>query len=278
MDQYKVTVLGARKVGKTALVHYMTNMSPYGPMYQATKEMELRHLKLTHADEEIGQCSVALEDTPGFKSLDRANNAPELLDPKIMYMWCDDGVRKPGAEDPNKEEADEKKTAEGEKTPLVGSELTGVSPIDSKLDRQGFIIVYNPYDKDSFTAAQELVTDLQEKMKKPEPEDDDKKEPEPPPSDEDPPELPPYPFVVVATHGDLKNKEKKNPKNFINAEDGEALAQSVGGKFFSVNGNGRNVRKALDAVVALIHQVEINIVYDREPTRCERLRNRCSVM
>merc|ERR1711998_342066 len=104
-------------------------MSPYGTYYTPTKEMELRHLKLSHPDEEIGQCSVAIEDTQGFKATDRENNAPDLLEPKICYMWCDDGVRKPGAEDPNAET----EAKADEKTPLVGSELKGVSPIDSNL-------------------------------------------------------------------------------------------------------------------------------------------------
>ena len=79
--------------------------------------------------------------------------------------------------------------------------MTGVSPIDSKLDRQGFIIVYNPLEKvgsrfsllrraarwpshglpavlaqESYTAAQQLVTDLVEKMAKPEDENEDEKD------------------------------------------------------------------------------------------------------
>jgi len=54
--------------------------------------------------------------------------------------------------------------------------MTGVSPIDSKLDRQGFIIVYNPLEKESYTAAQQLITDLVEKMAKPEDENEAEKE------------------------------------------------------------------------------------------------------
>jgi len=81
-----VTVLGSRKVGKTALVHFMTNLSPYGTGYvvtstcalgdaiircrgmtmnllQPTNESEMRHLKLDHPHEGIGVCSVAVSDT-----------------------------------------------------------------------------------------------------------------------------------------------------------------------------------------------------------------------
>ena len=70
-------MLGSRKVGKTALVHYMTNMSSFGNQYnvrnaplsfsavsliscrQPTKNLELRHIKLDHPDEAVGQCSIA---------------------------------------------------------------------------------------------------------------------------------------------------------------------------------------------------------------------------
>merc|ERR1711959_348856 len=106
----------------------MTNMSRYGGQYNQTQEVEVRHMKIDHP--EFGACSVAIEDTPGFKPLDRENTAPDLLEPKIAYMWCDDGVRKPGAEDPNAEE-EEAKDGEAAKadetTPLV-TELKGVSP------------------------------------------------------------------------------------------------------------------------------------------------------
>jgi len=268
MDQYKVTILGARKVGKTALAHYMTNMSPHGPQYTPTKEIESRHLKLDHSNEEIGQCSVELEDTPGFKPTDREASAPDLLEPKICYMWCEDGVRKPGAEDPNAEEEEKP----DEKTPLVASELKGVSPIDSKLDRQGFVIVYNPLEKDTFDAAQALITDLQAKMAKPESEEEEETPEEA--SEEEPPELPPYPFVVVATHGDLKNRDKK-VKNIVTADQGSEMAAAAGAKFFEVNANGKNVRKALEAVVSAIHQVEINLVFDKEKTKCEKYCGAC---
>jgi hypothetical protein len=261
----------------------MTNQSTYGPQYNVTKDIELRYMKLDHPDEDIGQCSVEIEDTPGFKAGDREASAPDLLEPKICYMWCDDGVRKPGTEDPNadKPEAADSAPPADEKTPLVGSELKGVSPIDSKLDRQGFVIVYNPLEKDSFTAAQNLITDLQAKMAKPEAEEEeeDKKADdggEPP----ELPELPPYPFVVVATHADLKNKDKR-AKNAVDRDTGAEMAASAGAQFFEVNMQGRNVRKALHAVVSAIHNVESNIVYDKELTRCEKYcgaMSRCNVM
>lgn len=275
MDQYKVTVLGSRKVGKTALVHYMTNMSSFGNQYNPTKNLELRHIKLDHPDEAVGQCSIALEDTPGFKPSD--SDFSELLEPKICYVWCPDGVRKPGAEDPDAP-AEEGAEKHDEKTPLVENELTGVSPIDSKLDRQGFVIVYNPLEKESFTAAERLVTELVAKMAKPEPPEGEE-EAEQEAEDEDPPELPPYPFVVVATHADLK-KAKKLPKNIVTAEQGSELAQSVGAPFFTVNANGKNVRKVLEAVVTGIHNVEANLVFDKELTECEKWQKQfgCSVM
>jgi len=276
MDQYKVTVLGARRVGKTALVHYMTNMSPYGTHYVPSKEIELRHLKFQHNDnQDIGQCSVALEDTPGFKALDRENSAPDLLEPRICYMWCDDGVRKPGSEDPNKPDDDKTTT---EQTPLVGAELKGVSPIDSKLDRQGFIIVYNPLEKDTFEAAKQLMTDLQAKMAKPEDEEEDNKDP-PPEDPEDPPELPPHPFVMVATMDDKKKDAKV--KHLVTREEGEEAASAAGAPHFVVNSNGKNVRKALTAVIEAIHKVEQNIVYEKEKAGCEKYcgsMSKCAIM
>ena len=71
------------------------------------------------------------------------------------------------------------------------------------------------------------------------------------------------------------------PKSIVSDEQGLELAQSVGGQFFRVNANGKNVRKALEAVVASIYKVEENIVFDREPTRCEKFHKtlgRCTVM
>ena len=71
------------------------------------------------------------------------------------------------------------------------------------------------------------------------------------------------------------------PKSIVSDEQGIELAQSVGGEFFRVNANGKNVRKALEAVVSAIRKVEDNIVYDREPTRCERFHRaigRCNIM
>jgi len=268
MREFKVTVMGSRKAGKTALVHFMTNSSKHGGQYVPTNELDMRHLKITHSNEEIRDCSVAIEDTPGFKAMDREGSAPELLDPKIMYMWCEDGVRKPGeTADPDAEtEGDDKKGSET--TPLVANELKAVSPIDTNLDRQGFIIVYNSLDKDSFTAASNLMQDLQTKMAKPEPEDGEEENNAADP-DEEGPEIPAHPFVLVATHEDLKRKEK-NKKNIVSKEEGEELALGIGASFFEVNVRGKNAKKALEAVIEAIHKVESNIVYDKEPTWWEK--------
>lgn len=261
MQQYKVTIVGSRRVGKTALVHFMTNMSKYGSYYQATTEIEKRHIKVSHPDREVGDVCVALEDTPGWKPGRRADECPELLEPKIAYVWCPDGVRKPGAEDPNApvDEATEQ-------TPLVTNELKGVSPIDQEGDRQGFIVVYNSLDRDSFKEAEEILVEIQEKMNKPEEEDDGKGDDIDP--EEEPPELPKYPFVVVATHADLK-KDKK-VKNVVDTEAGADMASGAGADFFEVNANGKNVQKALFAVISALHKVEANLVYDKEPTRWEK--------
>jgi GTPase SAR1 family protein len=267
MNQYKVSVMGSRRVGKTALVHFMTNTSKFGTQYQPTNELDKRHIRVTHPDENIGVCSVALEDTPGWKSGRRATESPDLLEPKIAYVWCDDGVRKPGAEDP-----DAQVDPADEKTPLVTNELKGVSPIDSDLDRQGFIVVYNPLDRDSFNEAQNLLQDIQEKMAKPEAEDDEKEQ-ENKDEEEEVPELPPYPFVVVATHADMK--KDKRYKNIVDPEMGRDLANSFGGQFFEVNGNGKNVHKALEAVISAINTVENNLKFDKEPTKWEKCCQSC---
>jgi len=269
MNQYKVTVLGSRRVGKTALVHFMTNTSKYGSQYQPTIEMDKRHIRVPHPDENIGSCSVALEDTPGFKPGRRSVEAPDLLEPKIAYLWCEDGVRKPGSEDPDAEE----ETGSDEKSPLVTNEMTGVSPIDTELDRQGFIIVYNPLDKDSFKEAEELLQDLQEKMAKPEPEEGEEVKEEDV-ADEEDPQLPSHPFVVVATHADMK-KDKKLNKNIVDTEAGQDLAMGVGAQFFEVNANGKNVHRALYAVISAIDTVENNLKYDKEPTKWEKCCKSC---
>jgi len=264
MDQYKVTVLGARKVGKTSLVHFMTNMSKHGGAYHPTVKPEFRHMKLDHPDEEIGPCSVAIEDTPGFKALDRASSAPELLEPKMMYVYCEDGVRKPGAEEDANAQAEE---PTDEKTPLV-AELKAVSPIDSNLDRQGFIVVYNPMDKDTFKAAQDLIQDLQDKMKKPE-DEEESSDATPPAEADEPPEIPPHPIVVVATFDDLKRKEK-NKKTIVTKEEGEEMAGGAGAPHFEINSRGKNVAKVLRAVISAVHKVETNLVFDKEPTWWEK--------
>jgi len=265
MDQYKVTILGSRRIGKTALVHFMTNSSKLST-YQPTTELDKRHIKHMHPDENIGNCSVTLEDTPGWKPGKRADDLPELLEPKIAYVWCPDGVRKPGAEDP-----DAPADAVDEKTPLVSNELKGVSPIDQELDRQGFIIVYNPLDKDSFEEAEKLLVELKEKMDKPEEEDAEEEELDP---EAEPPEIPSYPFVVVATHTDMK-KDKK-VKNIVEKEKGEDLANGAGADFFEVANGGKNVPKVLNAVIAKIAKVENNLVFDKEPTRWEKCAKGCS--
>lgn len=146
---------------------------------------------------------------------------------------------------------------------MVHSEMK--SPMDFKLDRQGFVVVYNSQDKDSFKEAEKLLTDIQEKMAKPEVEGEE----EPAGVDgEDPPEIPPHPIVVVATHTDCK-KDKK-VKNVVEAEAGSDMAASVGATFFEVNKRGKNVKKAFEACVTAIKKVEDNLVFDKEPTFMEK--------
>ena len=133
--------------------------------------------------------------------------------------------------------------------------------------------------QESYTAAQKLIEDLVSKMSKPEDDEEDQNKAVVT-EDEEAPEIPPYPITVVATHGDLK-RAKKVPKTIVSNELGQELAQSVGGQFFQVNANGKNVRKALESVVSAIHTVESNLIFDRHPTRCERIHasiRRCTVM
>jgi len=103
-------------------------------------------------------------------------------------------------------------------------------------------------------------------MQKPEEEDEGQEDEADP--EEEQPELPNYPFVVVATHADLK-KDKK-VKNIVDSEAGADMASGAGAVFCEVNANGKNVKKALEAVISAIRKVEDNLVFDKEPTRWEK--------
>merc|ERR1712080_479271 len=109
-------------------------------------------------------------------------------------------------------------------------------------------------------------------MDKPEEEEEKEDDKKPENDEEDPPELPPYPFIVVATHSD-KKKGAPKAKNVITVEQGQDLAQSFGVPFFEVSDNGKNVENIKMAIVAAIYNVENNIVYDKEPTRWEKCWN-----
>jgi len=291
--KFKVTLLGSRAVGKTSLAHWAVNSGPRGGGYDATKPSDNPDAnkflyQLDHP--ELGKCLLDIEDTPGFKPdprnerKDTPEQTPpvELLDKPVSYVFCDDGVRKPGAAEP--EPDDEGEEGEGapqkatEKTELVAPGASeGVSALDAlaQLDRQGFVVVYNSMDKDSFEEAKKLLTELTTRMEKPleeagaEAEDSSDDEPD---EDEPPPEIPSMPIVLVATHSDAKKKDKKvKQKDLVTKEEGMDVAESMAIPFFETNSlrGGKHVQDVFIAVASSIQKVEDNLIWDKGPTCCQ---------
>jgi len=290
--KFKVTLLGSRAVGKTSLAHFAVNSGPRTGGYDATTADNPAANKFLYQLDhpELGKCLLDIEDTPGYKPdprNEREEKVPpvELLEPHISYLFCDDGARKPGAAEPEPEdlegeegEGNTKQTATA-KTELLApgaNDAAGVSALDAlaQLDRQGFIVVYNSMDRDSFKEAEKILLELADKMTKSVDESGDKNgEEEEIDEDEPPPEIPPMPIVLVATHSDAKKKDKKvKKKDLVAKEEGTDLADGMAIPFFETNaiGGGKHVQDVFIAVASNIQKVEDNLIWDKGPTCCER--------
>jgi hypothetical protein len=81
MACYKVTVLGSKRTGKTALSHFLVTGSSL-PQYNHTEEIDLRYVQFVHEDKNhtlgypLGNCFLMIEDTPGWLAGDRKARQP----------------------------------------------------------------------------------------------------------------------------------------------------------------------------------------------------------
>lgn len=286
--KYKVTLVGSRRTGKTALAHFAVNTGAR-TTYDATTEANSNApivFQLEHPD--LGKCLVDIEDTPGFKPDPHSQSEDpippkELLEPQVAYMFCDDGVRKPRGEKPEEEDEEDEGEEGGapkgtEKEKLVPSQqMELVSDLDLKQDRQGFIVVYSEIDRDSFGEAKKLLTDIQTRMSKPAEEGSEAEDPSEPDPDEELPEIPPMPVVLVATHSDAKKTKKTRADKFVSKDEGCGLADEFNIPFFQTNSQrgGKHVKDTFVALISAIQKVEDNLVWDKGPTCCERFCDRC---
>ncbi len=76
MACYRVTVLGSKRTGKTALSHFLVTGSSL-PQYEHTEEINFRYVQFVHEDTQnslgypLGNCFLMVEDSPGWASGDR---------------------------------------------------------------------------------------------------------------------------------------------------------------------------------------------------------------
>jgi len=298
--KFKVVLLGSRATGKTSLAHWAVNTGPLRGGHNATKQSDNPDAnkflyQLKHP--ELGTCLLDIEDTPGYKPdprNEREEKTPpvELLAAPISYVFCDDGVRKPGAAEPEPldEEGEEGEDGETSETttettelvaPGVSDDTAGVSALDAlaQLDRQGFVVVYNSMDKDSFEEAKKLCMELTDRMQKPM-DDANGSSSSSDSEDEDEPAavVPSMPIVLVATHADAKKKDKKvKKKDLVSREEGADLADSMAIPFFETNAlrGGKHVQDVFIALASSIQKVEDNLIWDKEPTCCDAFVKRC---
>jgi len=279
MSCYRVTILGSKRTGKSALSHFMVTMSSL-PQYTHTEENEMRYIQFVHNT--LGNCFVMIEDTPGWRPGDRKDDYPDLLTSvPLTYMFTETGVKKAGMDPP--------KDADGipwwafwddgivyEEPPEKTDEPT--SPLEGKGDaqpatakRQAFIVVYSVKDESSFKEAEELVAELMAAMEPPLDESSGKEEEKKKLPTEDV-ELPPQPIVLVSTHNDLK---KAGPGARVDAQAGQDLANGFGLKFIEVNARGQGVNDAFQAAITSIQKCEDSMTFERAPGTLSRCKAQC---
>jgi len=279
MACYRVTVLGSKRTGKSALSHFMVTMSSL-PQYKHTEEVDMKYIQFVHS--EIGNCFLLIEDTPGWSPGDRKEDFPDLLTEKPMtYMFTDSGVKKAGMPPPPDVNEipwwafwDDGVVKE----PPPEVEDTPSSPLDGKgmatpatEKRQAFIVVYSVKDEASFKEAEQLLADLMASME-PEPgemEEDDKKK-----INEEEVDKPPFPIVLVSTHNDLK---KNGPGARVDSLAGSDLANGFGLPFFECNAKGLGVNDAFNQAISAIQACEDNMSFDYAPGVLSRCKAQCCV-
>eukprot|EP00656_Telonema_subtile_P051930 TRINITY_DN709_c0_g2_i2.p2 TRINITY_DN709_c0_g2~~TRINITY_DN709_c0_g2_i2.p2 ORF type:complete len:190 (-),score=51.03 TRINITY_DN709_c0_g2_i2:239-808(-) len=143
---------------------------------------------------------------------------------------------------------------------------------------QGFVVVYNELDRDSFLEAQKLLSKIKVRMEPSVDQEEEQSEKSEPDPDEVPPEIPPLPVVLVATHADAKKLDKKRKaEKFVSKDEGLNLAEEFGIPFFETNSQrgGKHVKDVFLALVSSIQKVEDNLIWDKGPSCCERFCDRC---
>lgn len=278
MSCYRVTVLGGKRTGKTALCHFLVTMSSL-PQYSHTEEIDMRYIQFVHKD--YGNCFLMVEDCPGWAAGDRKDDYPDLLTSVPMtYLFTETGVKKAGMPPPpNVDEipwwAFWDDGVVYEEPPEQPDEPT--SPLEGKGDaepatkkRQAFIVVYSVKDESSFKEAEELVADLMAAMEPPMDEADDKDEKKNIKTEDV--ELPPQPIVIVSTHNDLK---KNMPGARVDAMAGSDLANGFGLPFFECNAKGQGVHEAFTAAISAIQKCEDNMTFERAPGTLSRCKAQC---
>lgn len=271
--RYRVTLLGSKKTGKTALCHFMVNGEKIIP-HVPTEEIDMRYMQFVHKD--YGNCFLEIEDTPGWSAGDRKDDFPELISSVPMtYVFHEDGVKKVGMPPP----PDEKGLPWWKfwddgivKEPPKEASEEEISALDEQLERrQGFIVVYNCKDPASFKEAEELVAELLAAMEPPD-------EAAPAEAEEtqkikkDDVDVPDPPIVLVSTHNDLK---KSIPGERVDPTAGQDLANGFGLKYFECNAKGVNIKEAFEAVLTAIQTCENNLTFDTAPGVKARCKAQC---
>lgn len=284
MACYRVTVLGSKRTGKTAMCHYLVTASSLA-QYTHTEEKDMRYVNF--CTDQLSNCFLMVEDTPGWSPGDRKDDFPDLLtETPMTYVFAEDGVKKANMPPPPSvdeipwwafwdEGIVEEPPPEDDEGDEQGSPLDGKGdalPATSK--RQAFIVVYSVKDESSFKEAEELVAELMSLMEPPVDEGggggdegDEKKK-----INTDDVELPPQPIVICSTHNDLK---KADPRPRVDAQAGSDLANGFGLPFFECNVKGLGVKEAFEAAILSIQGCERNMTFDKAPGTLARCKAQC---
>lgn len=271
--RYRVTVLGSKATGKSALCHFMVNGEKI-IAHRHTEEIDMRYMQFVHP--EYQNCFLEIEDTPGWTAGDRIMDHPELLTSVPMtYIFTEQGVKKGGLPPPPEANGipwwkfwDDGIVKEPPKEPSEEE----VAALDEQLEkRQGFIVMYSVVDPGSFKEAEDLVGALLEAHEPPEGAEGEGNEKDKIKAEDV--ELPDYPIVLVSTHNDLK---KSRPGERVDSTAGSDLANGNGlAGYFECNAKGGNVKEAFETVMTAIQTCEDNMTFDYAPGTKARCKAQC---
>lgn len=272
--RYRVTILGSKKTGKTALCHFMINGEKIIP-HVHTEEINMRYMQFNHSV--YNNCFLEIEDTPGWGQGDRKFDYPDLITGVPMtYLFTEDGVKKAGMPPPAQADGIPwwKFWDDGVvKEPPKEATDEEVAALDDQLEkRQGFIVVYNCKDPGSFQEASDVIDDLMAAMEPEEEEDAAAPGEETDKMKNDEKDVPDPPIVLVSTHNDVK---KSGPGERVDATAGEDLANGRGLKYFECNAKGVNIKEAFEAVITAIQTCENNLTFDYAPGVKARCKSQC---